>query len=427
MPRQKPLAEGGAEAMLGLESPAGGRNRGVRCLASATGQSHMNKSYDFIIVGAGITGISTAYHLKLRGVESVLVVDRAGIAAGGTGKSAAIVRQHYSTPLMSQMALESLSILEDLQTETPGAFNQTGWHMLIPPDLVSAARDIVKMQSGLGIDTGFLDDDRRAALDTWLNPHGIGAIVHEPRGGYADPTRVTETLAARFEALGGELRLRTPCRALLRERGRIVGVALEGEDVMAGVVVNAAGPWAKPLAEVAGIEMPLRIVREQDSVWEAREGRPLPETSISNAVDAIYIRPLGERRFIIGQGFPKAYLDVDPYNYRERADPAFEALAQERATSRIPPFQGMRLVASYAALYDVTPDWYHLVGPREGLSGYADACGGSGHGFKVGPAIGQHLAQWLAEERVDDAFRQLSHDRFAAGRRFAGAYGGNRG
>jgi len=223
------------------------------------------------------------------------------------------------------------------------------------------------------------------------------------------------------------LRLRTPCRALIREGDRITGVALEDEDVMAGTVVNAAGPWAKPLAEVAGVEMPLRVVREQDSVWQARDGRPLPQTSISNAVDAIYIRPLGQRRFIIGQGFPKAYLDVDPYNYREQADTAFEALTQERATSRIPPFQGMRLVSAYAALYDVTPDWYHLVGPREGLSGYADACGGSGHGFKVGPAIGRHLAEWLAEDRVDEAFRQLSHDRFAAGQPFAGAYGGNRG
>ena len=70
----------------------------------------MSKSYDVIIVGAGITGISTAYFLKQMGIERVLVVERGEIAGGGTGKSAAIVRQHYSTPLMSRMALESLAL-----------------------------------------------------------------------------------------------------------------------------------------------------------------------------------------------------------------------------------------------------------------------------------------------------------------------------
>ena len=88
----------------------------------------------------------------------------------------------------------------------------------------------------------------------------------------------------------------------------------------------------------------------------------------------------------------------------------------------------MTLISSYAALYDVTPDWYPFVGPRAEIAGYFDASGGSGHGFKIAPAIGAELAGWIltgAPAKPD--FAQLSFDRIAAGRLFQGAYGGNRG
>jgi len=168
-------------------------------------------------------------------------------------------------------------------------------------------------------------------------------------------------------------------------------------------------------------------VREQDTVWEAPRGRNVPTTSISNGVDAIYIRPLGERRYVIGRGFPKQYFDVDPCNYKQSADPEFVADVQSRMLHRFPAFSGMRLVDSYAALYDVTPDWYPFVGPRAGTAGYADFCGGSGHGFKLAPSIGRELADWLATGRVADDFAQFSHDRVAAGKLFVQSFGGNRG
>jgi sarcosine oxidase subunit beta len=149
--------------------------------------------------------------------------------------------------------------------------------------------------------------------------------------------------------------------------------------------------------------------------------------SVSNGVDAIYLRPLGQSRFVIGRGFPKDYVDVDPYNYKETADDDFIAEAQARAERRFPPLAGMTLLQHYGALYDVTPDWYPFVGPRRGLAGYYDACGGSGHGFKLGPAIGAELARWIATGQAADDFAALSYDRLAAGRLFAQAFGGNRG
>src|SRR5262249_1539725 len=142
--------------------------------------------------------------------------------------------------------------------------------------------------------------------------------------------------------------------------------------------------------------------------------RPMPRVSISMAVDACYYRPLGQGRFIIGRGFPKDYFDVDPYNYKATADDDFIRDVQARVGRRFPAFAGMKLIDAYAALYDVTPDWYPIVGPRAGLAGYADFSGGSGHGFKIAPAIGGELAEWLLTGKAAADFRPVMHDPVAA-------------
>lgn len=285
----------------------------------------------------------------------------------------------------------------------------------------------VATQRGIGVDTRFLDAAEMEALCPWLNREGVAGVIHEPDGGYADPVQATEAYVYGLRSLGGEFREKEPTRALLRSGNRITGVAFDDEEVAAGTVVNAAGPWAPPLAASAGIELEMRTVREQDTVWEARPGRPLPESSVSNRVDAIYLRPLGDRRFVIGRGFPKEYHDVDPYNYKLTVDDWFVTDVQARMERRFPPLSGAKLVAAYAALYDVTADWYPYVGPRRGLVGYADACGGSGHGFKIGPAIGKELAGWIVDGRTGAEFARLSYDRVARKTLFTQAYGGNRG
>jgi len=389
----------------------------------------MAESFDVVVVGAGITGASTAYHLKQLGVGRVLLLDREGPAAGGTGKSAAIIRQHYSTPVLSRLTKAGIAMLLGMKEATghDSGFVQSGWFFLVPADMRAQAETNMAMQKKLGIDTRALSRTEIAQRMPWLDPDGIDTVIFERSGGYADPVRTTAAFIAGFEKQGGIFWAKTPVRRLLREGDRIVGVESDDDVVPAGTVVNAAGPWARFLAESAGLELPLRAVREQDTVWQARGNRPLPASSISNAVDADYLRPLGQDRFVIGRGFPKEYLDVDPYNYKLTADDEFIRDVQARVERRFPPFAGMTLLASYAALYDVTPDWYPFYGPRQGIQGYADASGGSGHGFKLGPAAGAELARWIAEGEVAEDFAGLSYDRVPAGRLFANTFAGNRG
>tara|TARA_B100001123_G_scaffold437768_2_gene571191 strand:- start:407 stop:1570 length:1164 start_codon:yes stop_codon:yes gene_type:complete len=387
----------------------------------------MSNNFDVIIIGAGITGASTAYHLKKNGVDKVLLIERGGVASGGTGKSAAICRQHYSTSLMARLARESIGIMSDIEKEKVGSFFQSGYMMLLPPTLIEAATKNLELQHSVGVETRFLSEEEITKMAPWLNTDGVAAVIFEQSGGYADPVRITEYFVHKFVKNGGEFRSDTPCRGLIREMNRITGVVLDSGSISANIVVNAAGPWAPIIANMAGIELEVRAVREQDSIWQARSNRPLPNVSISNAVDSIYIRPMGENRFLIGQGFPKDYFDVDPYNYKQTADEEFVNLILQRASDRYPTLDGMRLMTAYTALYDVTPDWYPFIGPRSDIQGYCDACGGSGHGFKIGPAIGRELASWIVDGKTSKEFSQLSYDRLAKRQLFIGAYGGNRG
>ena len=123
---------------------------------------------------------------------------------------------------------------------------------------------------------------------------------------------------------------------------------------------------------------------------------------------------------------PKDYDRVDPYNFKESCDNDFVTDNYDRWCKRIPALRGSTLLNGYAALYDVTPDWLPFMGPRAGLEGYADACGGSGHAFKTGPIFGRELADWLIDGQVRDDFREFSHDRIAAGRTIEQKFGGNR-
>ena len=387
----------------------------------------MSNNFDAIIIGAGITGASTAYHLKKNGVNRILLLDRKGAAAGGTGKSAAICRQHYSTSLMARLALESISMMAEIEKEKAGSFFQSGYMMLLPPTLIEAAAKNLELQQSVGVETRFLSKQEITTMAPWLNTDGVAEVIFEQLGGYADPVRITEYFVHKFVENGGEFRNDTPCRGLIKETDRVAGVVLDSGPLHADIVVNAAGPWAPIIAKMAGIELEIRAVREQDSIWQARSNRPLPSVSISNAVDSIYVRPMGENRFLIGQGFPKDYFDVDPYNFKQTADDEFVNLILQRTSKRYPTLEGMQLISAYSALYDVTPDWYPFIGPRSDIKGYYDASGGSGHGFKIGPAVGKELANWIVKGETSDDFSQLSYDRLASQRLFVGAYGGNRG
>ena len=381
-----------------------------------------------VVVGGGIVGAATAWSLA-RDVADVLLLEAGRFGEQSTGRSAAIVRCHYSNPEVVRMAVHSRETFRRLPLflDCEPVYHRSGWLFLVDEHDAALAVRNAEMQEEEGVDNVDVDD-----LDEILpgvDPAGIAYAVHEPNSGFADPVAATLAYVEAFRREGGEAREGVRVESIEVDGGRVRGVRAGGQSIACGIVVLAAGPWSLALARTAGVELPLEITREQDVVF-ATAPQPAVPCAVSSQVDRVYMRPApehGEAHVLAGRGFPKEYEHVDPDDFEETVDRAFEQDLYERVTRRLPRLEGMRAVGGRVGLYDVTPDWHPLLGPVGEPENLVLATGGSGHCFKLAPAIGELVAAQILDRAVSYAdAASFSLDRFERGRAFVSTYGGNR-
>ena len=381
-----------------------------------------------IVVGGGIVGAATAWELARAGMD-VLLLDAGAFGAQSTAKSAAIVRCHYSNPEVVRMAVHSRDQFRQLplRLDCDPVYTRCGWLFLLDAESAPLALANAEMQEQEGVDLVEVDD-----LEAYLpgvEESGIAYALYEPDSGFADALAATNAYVDAVRALGGRALPSTPVEALACEADRVRGVRVGGELLECDTLVLAAGPWTRRLAGEAGLELPLEITREQDVVFATAPEATIP-SSLSSQIDRVYVRPApeyGEAHLLVGRGFPKQYELVDPDGYDEEVDASFEQDVRERLVARLPRLAGMRPVAARVGLYDVTPDWHPILGRVDGLDGLSLAAGGSGHCFKLAPAIGELVAgEILGRPPAYADVRSFSLERFVEGREFRSTYGGNR-
>jgi glycine/D-amino acid oxidase-like deaminating enzyme len=369
-----------------------------------------------VVVGGGIIGATTTWELARAG-EEVVLLEAGRIACGSTRASAAIVRTHYSNREVVRMAVRSREAFARAP-EVLGCepfYDRRGWLFLVDEADAPLARENRRMQLAEG---AYSDEVDPADLLDGVSTEGIAYALYEPDSGFADPVAATRAYvdAARREGAG----VREGVAVEAVEPGR--GVRVDGELVEADNVVLATGAWTSKLTAPLGLELPLETPREQEVVLEGTV-----EHAVSSQVDRVYLRPDGDGRVRVGRGYPKTYELVDPDGYDEGVDAGFEADVAERVARRLPRLAGARAVDGRVGLYEVTPDWHPILGPADGYDGIHLATGGSGHCFKLAPAIGELVAGRILGRPVDYAdVDSFSLSRFAEGREFRSTYGGNR-
>jgi glycine/D-amino acid oxidase-like deaminating enzyme len=381
-----------------------------------------------IIVGGGILGATTFWELAREDVD-VLLLDARSFGGQQTAKSAAIVRCHYSSPMVVRMAVRSRETLRRLPLllDCEPVYTRTGWLFLVDETAAPIALANAEMQEAEGLDAVDVDDLQDVLPG--VDETGIAYALYEPDSGFADPVATTMAYVEAARRAGGDARESTAVESIEVEGGKIRGVRAGGELLECDALVLAAGPWSAGLAAGAGVELPLEITREQDVVFETAPEPPIP-CAVSSQIDRVYMRPApehGEAHVLVGRGFPKEYEHADPDRYDEGVDADFERDVHDRVAARLPRLTGMRPVDGRVGLYDVTPDWHPLLGPVDGVEGFHLAAGGSGHCFKLGPAIGELVAAELLGRKLAYAeIASFSANRFAENRAFASTYGGNR-
>jgi sarcosine oxidase subunit beta len=385
----------------------------------------MTTPIDVIVVGGGINGASIAFNLAKEGLQ-VTLVEKDFIAAGPTGRSSAIIRQHYSHDVTARMALRSLRVFQNFDDVVGGDpdFHQTGFLLAARPEDVEMLKANITLQQGVGIDTRLVSPQEVHELEPYVSVEGIAAAAYEPESGYADPAATTTAFADRAKDLGANLQLGTRVEKVLVEKGRVTGVSTDKGTFQAGAVVLAAGPWTSLIAKRIGIELPIKASRHQVATYK----RPAEFDQLmvfAGFADEVYIRPETGGLMLVGSIEPEeAEEEVpDPDRYNERVD--FDIVADffERVARRYPPMERGTGAGGWASLYDITPDWHAILDALPGVEGLYCAAGTSGHGFKLGPAVGEMMADLIINGHKPEAdINMFSARRFAEGKDVASRY-----
>ena len=374
----------------------------------------MTETADVVIVGGGIEGAAAAWALARRGVTDVLVVERATMGSGMTGKSSGIVRCHYGVSSLAAMAAKGLEVFENAQAIFGGdiGFRQTGYVVGVGEPNVDSLRKSLAAQRAVGVQTDEVDADEVGAMWPCADLEPFAAFAFEPRGGFGDAYRTAQAFAISARAAGVRIRQGTAVTDLLLDGHRMTGVRLaDGTDVATDNVVVATGVWTRDLLAQCGIDVPIRVVREQ--IVMVSPGVKLgPVPVFSDLVSLQYIRPEPGGDVLFGNSDLSHVQDADPDAYLNRATEDFVDVTIERVGTRFPGFTDAAITGSYAGCYDVTPDWNPVIS-RTGVDGLVVAAGFSGHGFKIAPAVGELVADlvvdgYSADPRIPETDFRLS-------------------
>jgi glycine/D-amino acid oxidase-like deaminating enzyme len=356
---------------------------------------------DVIVIGGGVMGTSIAFNLARRRAGRVVLLEKSTVCSGTSAKSSAIVRTHYTTRPTAVMALLARNIFERWADEVGGesGFVRTGMLFIGPPESRDRVERTLRMNQEVGIEASLIGPAEVREISPHLRIPDGAAVVFEPRSGYGSPHEVASSFARRFTELGGQLRQSTAVTAIDTRGGQVRGVRTARGDIAAGHVVIAAGPWARPVGHLAGLELPVTPSRE--SIVTLRptfDWRPVHPVT-GDLANEVYLRPetgglilVGSTRDTIVPGDPDAYED------RPGADHTAEVVT--RLTRLMPGAASAAITGGWSGMYEVSPDWNPIIGTARGVAGLHYAVGFSGHGFKLSPVVGILMAEQVLDGRA---------------------------
>jgi len=365
-------------------------------LAYGAGVAH---TAEVVIVGAGIMGVSTAYHLARLGVGPVIVLERDTVCSGSTALASGGIRHQYANRLGVELTTHSIVTYERFKDEfgVDPNFRQHGYLILIgSEDELATARRSVALQRSLGVHVELLDAAATRALCPYLNTADLLGATYTPRDGYADPYLCATAIAARARDLGVTIKQQHEVHGFLRHSDRVRGVTTAAGSFEARATVIATGAWSGVVGRLAGVDIPVSPHRRHKFMTA-----PFPASRIPAATPFI-IDP--HTNFSLRREGPGLLLGHgrrdEPDGFSTEIDRSLEPALIERAIHRAPVLADAELMRAWAGLYEMSPDQTGIVSAVPGVTGLHVIAGFSGHGFMHGPIAGQLMAEMLAHGRA---------------------------
>ncbi|HEC33158.1 MAG TPA: FAD-binding oxidoreductase [Chloroflexi bacterium] len=372
------------------------------------------RTADVVIVGGGVMGASTAYHLALHGCKNVLLLERESFfGVQATGRCAGGIRYQFGTEINVRLSLLSLPMLDRFEEELgqPIDLRYCGYLFLLTREEdVAVFRGNVEMQRRLGVQTEWLEPAQIADLVPLIDLEGVLGGTFHANDGLADPNGVVQGYVSGARRLGARLVTDVEVSGIRVEGGRIQGVVTSHGEVATPVVVNAAGPWVGEVGRMAGVEIPVVPVRRQVVVTSPIPQVPPDFPFVIDFAQSLYFHREGPG-ILTGMSNPDESVGFD-----QSVDSEWELVHLEAAMKRMPILERAGLASHWAGLYEVSPDAHPILGPIPPVEGFYCIGGFSGHGFMHGPICGLLLAEEILEGKAHSLdIAPLSIERFRQG------------
>ena len=355
------------------------------------------KTADFVVVGGGVMGASIAYHLAERGARDIVLLEKeAFLGTGATGRCAGGVRYQFATEINVRLSLESLPVFEHFEE----IFNQVidyqqyGYLFLLTRESdITTFQQNIAVQHSLGVDTKWLEGDEIRRRLPIMRLDNVLAGTYNRNEGTVDPNGVVMGYINAAKRLGALTYTDVNVTGINATNGKVTSIETDHGTISTPIVVNAAGPWAAIIGQMAGVPIPITPVRRQ---WLTTT--PLPEIStdfpfVIDFAQSLYFHREGQG-LLTGMSNP----DEQP-GFDQNVDPEWELTHMEAAAARLPILENAGLVSRVAGLYEVTPDAHPIFG-KTPVDGFYICSGFSGHGFMHGPISGKLLAEIILEGKA---------------------------
>ena len=370
----------------------------------------MKSTADVVIIGGGCMGASAAYHLAERGVTDVVLVEREPqLGTGSTGRNAGGFRHQFSHPANIELSKESIALFARFEDAVgfPIDFWPDGYLFLLSSDAsVASFRANLELQRAHGIEVDWLTAAEATARCPGLDTAGVIGATFCAADGIADPNGVTMGFAKAAQAKGATILRDTEVTGITTKDGRIRGVTTSRGSIDAPTVVNAAGPHARAIGRMAGVDVPVDPYRRHIFITNGTAGVPSSRIMVIDFDTTFYFHREGPG-VLFGMGDPD---ETPTFDLTVQWD--FLPKVIDVAITRLPALQDAAISHAWAGLYEVTPDANPLIGAAEGVEGFYLITGFSGHGFQHSPAAGRILADLIAQRDPGMDLSAFAPDRF---------------
>ncbi len=352
------------------------------------------KVYDAIIIGAGSVGLPAAFFLANAGLKP-LVIDQFASPGQGSNKAAiGGIRATHSTPAKIRLCLKSIEIFSTWQ-EVYGdniEWYQGGYSFVAYREREERVlKELLKVQHSYGLNIHWLDREGLLEVIPDLNRQGLIGGTYSPGDGSASPLLTAHAFYMRARERGAEFRFRERVTGIIRRRGKVVGVRTDQGGYATETVINAAGPWARPVAQMVGVDLPVVPDSHEAGITE-----PVSRFLEPMVVD---IRPAeGSKNYYFYQHKPGPIvfcITPEPpiVGTDRRETSVFLPMIARRMVELMPKLANIKVRRTWRGLYPMTPDGSPIVGRLREVEGYIVAVGMCGQGYMLGPGVGALLAR----------------------------------